>query len=726
MRILNRAKPTAGLSVGRLLAGGFVALFCLYARSTAAVPPRAANIPLRREALCMLVTADGADWHMNLRKVHARFRGRKGTFAHFGDSITATLAFWTPLQYARRNASPEMEQAFAAVKATLRPECWRDWKGPDYGNEGGQTSLWARKNVDGWLKRLNPEVALVLFGTNDLQALDTDAYTRNLREIVQKCLENGTAVILSTIPPRHGFDTKAAAFAEAARQVARETGVPLTDLYAEILKRRPNDWDGALDRFSAYEGYDVPTLIARDGVHPSHPQKYQNDYSEEALRHCGYSLRNSLTLLKYAEVIGVLQAEAGPEKEVAPPRGKEDRSALHPPDRPWFPKSPPLPPPTGEVLRVATVEELYAAAERVRPGGTILVAEGFYELPRPLEIKTDRVAVRGASGRRERVILDGGNRGELLRITACSGVTVADLTVQNVQWNGIKLNSETNVQKVTIYDCLLHNIWQRAVKGVKVPEKDRDSIRPSGCRVQYCLFYNDHPKQFSDDSADTAQNFNGNYIGGIDVMYPRDWVISDNVFTGIQGRTREARGAVFLWHDARNCLVERNIVLDCDSGICLGNSFRPDDITIHCTGCVVRNNFITRAQENGILADYTKDCKILNNTIYDPESRLGRLIRLVHANEGLLVANNLVCGPPIRIESQSRIALRNNLEKDLSAALSDTAAGNLRLTDRAVDAIGRAVPLPEVREDIDRTPRGPKPDIGAHEFRRGKPVKRRP
>src|SRR5438128_10925 len=45
--------------------------------------------------------AEGVDWRVHLKKVHARFTGRKGTFAHFGDSITDTMAFWTPLQYER-------------------------------------------------------------------------------------------------------------------------------------------------------------------------------------------------------------------------------------------------------------------------------------------------------------------------------------------------------------------------------------------------------------------------------------------------------------------------------------------------------------------------------------------------------------------------------------------------------------------------------------------------
>src|SRR5579872_1699173 len=97
------------------------------------------------------------DWVDAARKVHQRFTGQKGTFAHFGDSITYTFAFWTPLLYNRKNASPELEKAFDLVKATMRPECWRDWKGPEFGNESGRTADWALANLDGWLKRLNPE-----------------------------------------------------------------------------------------------------------------------------------------------------------------------------------------------------------------------------------------------------------------------------------------------------------------------------------------------------------------------------------------------------------------------------------------------------------------------------------------------------------------------------------------------------------------------------------------
>ena len=396
----------------------------------------------------------------------------------------------------------------------------------------------------------------------------------------------------------------------------------------------------------------------------------------------------------------------------------EGTPPLDPPQQPWFPKAPPLPKSAGQVIRVATVEELFRAADDVKTGGTILLADGTYMMPRYFELHTDNVTLRSESGRRQRVVLDGAQsrHRELLGITNCSGATIADLTIQNIQCNGFKINSDRFATKATIYNCIIHNIWERGVKGPAVRAQDRERFRPSDCHIQHCLFYNDRPKRFEDDSADTAANFGGNYVGGIDVMYPRRWTISDNVFIGIQGRTRGARGAVFLWQNAEDCIIERNIIIDCDSGICLGNSFKPADVQVHCRGCIVRNNFITRCPEQGILADYTRDCRIVHNTIHDPGSRLQRLIRIVHDNDGLLVANNLLSGPPMRVETNSQMQIRGNLTRDLSDDFVDARAGNLHLKRPVPEVVDAAQPLTDVTTDIDGQRRDAKPDVGAHEW----------
>lgn len=361
------------------------------------------------------------------------------------------------------------------------------------------------------------------------------------------------------------------------------------------------------------------------------------------------------------------------------------------------------------------MQGLIKAVSQAQPGQTILVADGHYMMPHYIQIAADNVTLRGASGHRERVIIDGAQsrHAELLGIRACSGVTIADLTIQNIRCNGFKINSDTNVQKLTIYNCIIHNIWQRGIKGVKVPQENRDVIRPKQYRVQYCLFYNDRPKQLSDDPADIAQ---GNYVGGIDVMYAKDWVISDNVFVGIQGRTYEGRGAVFIWFDSQDCVIERNVIIDCDVGLHLGNPHRESDTVYHCVRLIARNNFITRAPEAGIVTVYTSDCKVLNNTIHDPLSRMGRLIRTVFTNDGLLIANNLMSGPKMSHESESNVTFLNNLIKDFTPAFADPGRGDLHLTSASVGAVNRGVSLAEVAEDIDRQRRADKPDIGADEL----------
>src|SRR5579872_2423269 len=87
--------------------------------------------------------ATAPDWVGPMKKVHARFTGRPGTFALFGDSITVSLAFWAPLQSNPKGLDPAGEAALKLVKGYMRAECWRDWRGPDYGNNGSMTIRWA-------------------------------------------------------------------------------------------------------------------------------------------------------------------------------------------------------------------------------------------------------------------------------------------------------------------------------------------------------------------------------------------------------------------------------------------------------------------------------------------------------------------------------------------------------------------------------------------------------
>jgi hypothetical protein len=256
--------------------------------------------------------AAAADWVTPMREVHARFTGTPGTFAQFGDSITVTMAFWAPLEAKPKNMNAEIAKAHDLVVSYLKPECWRTWKGPEFGSNGSMTIQWALDNVDKWLAKLNPEAVVIMFGSNDVHQMEVDEYAAKTRTVVERCLKNGTITILTTMPPRSGYAEKSQLFAEAVRKISRSFHLPLIDYFAEIMQRRPDDWDGSLPKFKDVPGdeYQVPTLIARDGVHPSNFAKFTGDFSGEALRTNGYTLRNYLTLVAYAKLIGeVCQAK---------------------------------------------------------------------------------------------------------------------------------------------------------------------------------------------------------------------------------------------------------------------------------------------------------------------------------------------------------------------------------------------------------------------------------
>jgi lysophospholipase L1-like esterase len=206
--------------------------------------------------------ADADDWGEAMKQVHSRFKGEAGTFAQFGDSITVTLAYWSPLAYDPKNMSAAMAEAQGRVKKYLKPDCWRKWKGPDYGSNSSMTIRWANDNIDDWLKKLNPECALIMFGTNDLNQLDLKEYEEKTRIVVQKCLKHGTVVILSTIPPRTGKLDQCRKFAEVVRKIAKEEKLPVIDFLEEVLKRRPDDWDGSLPKFKEIPG-DASTTYPR-------------------------------------------------------------------------------------------------------------------------------------------------------------------------------------------------------------------------------------------------------------------------------------------------------------------------------------------------------------------------------------------------------------------------------------------------------------------------------
>jgi lysophospholipase L1-like esterase len=256
----------------------------------------------------------GDYWVEPMREVRKKQKGKSGTLAQYGDSITVTMAFLAGFSYGKeiapKNCPPHIKREMDVVAAYSDRNLWREWKGGGWGNTGMMMSDWLLANIDEWQKKMNPEVAVILFGTNDLGRIMPPEYTENMAASLRRMMADGTVPILTTVPPKSGRDEMVRDYWLAGVSIAHGLKVPVIDYYSEIMRRRPDDWNGRLERFNEYKGYDVPTLISRDGTHPSNPARYVNDFSEEALNSSGYGLRNYMTLRQYhAVIVNALRSE---------------------------------------------------------------------------------------------------------------------------------------------------------------------------------------------------------------------------------------------------------------------------------------------------------------------------------------------------------------------------------------------------------------------------------
>ena len=232
------------------------------------------------------------DWVEPMKKVHAGFSGNKGYVAQLGDSITHSMAFWSHLSWA--DLSP-----FLPEDGLPKKPAGKQWKNViqgarDKGGQNGNYSGWKVGNLLGVIDKViankNPEVALLMIGTNDVRGNKVPGnYESGLDTIVQKLIAAKCVPIMSTIPPMRGKKEGVDGANAIVKKIAAKYKVPLIDYHQEIIDRVGDNWDG--------------TLVSNDGIHPSGPVKDQGTkFTAENLKKSGYMLRTYLSFVKFREV----------------------------------------------------------------------------------------------------------------------------------------------------------------------------------------------------------------------------------------------------------------------------------------------------------------------------------------------------------------------------------------------------------------------------------------
>ncbi len=373
-------------------------------------------------------------------------------------------------------------------------------------------------------------------------------------------------------------------------------------------------------------------------------------------------------------------------------------------------QAPPLPPPTGDVVYVSNVSNLEYQLFTAPPGRTIMVQPGTYYITKTLGFANAGITVRGATGNRDDVIIQGwgmnnsSQQRNIFWITK-SDITIADLTIRDAYYHGIQIAAEYQTDRIHLYNLKIIDCGERFIKG---STNNNPSYSPDDVVIEYCWL---------EQIQELANHNDLNYIGGIDAMWCNRWIIRDCVFKNIRGVSGGGRGGIFLWQNCKDTVVERNLAIGCDRGIAIGNPSGPAVGTYHMDGGILRNNFIVRGDGIALEICKTRNLKVYNNTIYSDNAAYGRTLHVYGSvTSGLQLYDNIIRGL-IHWNGTGPWPTTGSIIGSTPTAswFVEPLVGDLRLTDNATLAIGQGQILAEVTDDYFAAPRDAMPDIGAHE-----------
>jgi len=386
----------------------------------------------------------------------------------------------------------------------------------------------------------------------------------------------------------------------------------------------------------------------------------------------------------------------------------------------------PLASPAGSVVTIAAADAqaLTEAVQRAGPGSTILLADGTYRMRWALIVRTAGLTIRSASGNARAVVIDGAYEANELIAIEASGVTIANVTMTRAVDHLVHLvpPPRSSIRDIRLSGLRLVDAGEQFIKAN--PDAGRTAFVDD--TIVECSEFG-----LTEEGRGHVESLGGTscYTGGVDVHASRGWAVRFNRFEGLFCRTGFlSEHAVHFWQSARDTVVENNLIVNCARGIGFGlGSSNPiarrwDDVEaagyVDHLGGVIRNNVIyanVPEYDTGIGLEQARDVRVLHNTVFagPGATKAFSAIDLRFANTRAVVHNNLVNN--ITLRSDPTVTATHNLEGASAADFVDVAHldFHLRPGSKAIDA---GLVLKDGGEDIDGTPRGPRPDIGADEI----------
>lgn len=356
---------------------------------------------------------------------------------------------------------------------------------------------------------------------------------------------------------------------------------------------------------------------------------------------------------------------------------------------------------------------------------TIYLANGVYSVSGgQINVINPGITIRSLSGNRDSVIIQGGG---MLTGTGYHGisilrpdVTIADLTIRNIDTHGIDINFWYLVslgQTTDINNVLLHNlhIIDCGEQLVKMSYSGNSTQSGDNGIIECCMI-----------EYTTGLPGSNWYTNGIDLHLANNWIIRDNTIRNIKhgpNTTTDAGPAILLFNGGSGSIIERNLVINCDEGIFAGNWGNAPNVSYR--NATIRNNII-RGHTNsrcGVGVVMAPNCKIINNTIYSPGGTAWTAQEYSIEVTGdsctnLLIQNNLADEP--YYNNQNLAPTPTLVTNDFNATSAYFISVNVATLDmhhsNTSPAIDAGTLSPDNTDDFDCGMRTGQCDIGADEF----------
>lgn len=188
----------------------------------------------------------------NLRLIYAQGQAlgnRADVFSKVGDSITAAphtlhpvgegltnLGAYTYLQavidvYGRslaRDHNAFANTSLAATSGWTTTDLLDPAQAPD-------VCQWDEAALECEYRIVRPSIAFIMLGTNDIEHMTAALYRTNMEQVITRTLARGIIPVLTTIPPRPGYENSVTAFNATLYDLSRAYSIPLIDYYATMI-----------------------------------------------------------------------------------------------------------------------------------------------------------------------------------------------------------------------------------------------------------------------------------------------------------------------------------------------------------------------------------------------------------------------------------------------------------------------------------------------------------